>query len=234
MSKCGLIFLPGAGLGPFIWNPILPHLDFPSYSITYPSNAFRDNIGLNSYISSAVEQIENTGYDDIFFICHSIGGVLAMPLLDNFYGRVKGICGISCVTPEPGENFISCLPLPNRWILSLLIRFSGTKPTASSIKAGLCNGLSENETEDVIINFRPESTRLYFDACNHSNRLINPAYVICKLDNELSVATQHKMAKKMGAKHLYEIESGHLPMMSNPKKLASIIHSYINMVISHN
>lgn len=230
MNNNGIVFLSGAGLGPFIWKPLISYLEFPTLLIQYPPNAANENNSIDNYIQFISEQIDQSDFREFYIICHSIGGILALPLNDVFHGKVKGLIGISSVIPQTGKNFLSCLPAPNRWLISLLIELLGTKPPESSIKKGLCNGLTDKQIDEVLLKFRTESKRLYFDACDYTHKIRNYAYITCKFDNEIALVTQQKMAERIGATRVYELESGHLPMMSHPKKLAAIIDSYINQV----
>ena len=49
-------------------------------------------------------------------------------------------------------------------------------------------------------------------------------------DKGLSVQLQDKMIKNLNAQKVVELDSGHLPMISQPKELSEILNNFINEI----
>ena len=230
----GLIFLHGAGLNKDIWQQVTPHLHYPALAINYPNRNKGDqanqHLTFSDYVEDVVVQIKNRSFENFILVAHSIGGVVGLKVADQFKNQVKGFVGVGAAIPENGGSFISCLPFPKNLLMTLILKFLGTKPPESLIKNGLCNDLSEIQSQQIIKNFTPEAKSLYFDKSNAPVPQTKTMYIKLTNDNEFPLSLQNKMAKQLKAKETASLDSGHLPMIKQPEELARILNNFADSI----
>ncbi len=228
----GIIFIHGAGLGSYIWDEIKPLIKHPALYIDLPNRNGGDKVNstltFNDYISLIKENINQSGFDEFIIVAHSIGGILGIEVAEYFGKKVVGFIGISATIPNKGESFVLSLPFFKSIFLTVVMRFIGTKPPESAIRKGLCNDLSELQTQKVIGNFTPEAMDVYNHKSTANIPDVRSLYVKTTKDEECLISVQDKMAKNLNAKNTIKIESGHLPMMSKPVQLAEILNVFVD------
>ena len=90
-----LVYIHGASATSESFNYIRTHINADHMALNYDSrNGFEKNLADMRY------QLSN--FNDIFFICHSLGGVYALHLADEIGDRVLGAVTLS--TPYGGAE----------------------------------------------------------------------------------------------------------------------------------
>lgn len=217
----GIVLIPGAGLGSWIWKDVERLIDLPVLSI----DLSKKNT-LESMADQAVEQIDNFGNEKVILLCHSASGVIGTKIAHKIKDKLVGFVAISAAIPKNGGSFISCLPFPKNLIMSVLLRVIGTKPPESAITQGLCNDLSSEQTERVVQQFNPEPRAYYLERSNVSAPNTKTLYIMTTNDKELPLNLQKQMAKNLNANEVVSINSGYMPMLSKPKHLAEAINNF--------
>ena len=230
MTDKGFILIHGAGLGSYIWDEMIKLLNHPALAINFPnrnnSDGMNSKLRFGDYTNSVIEQISDLNVAKFVIVTHSIGGCVGLKVAEHFSNKTAGFAAIGSAIPQYGNSFISCLPFPKKIILPVIMKLAGTRPPAKAIETGLCNDLNSSQKKMVIQNFTAESRFLYTDKCNAGIPNTSRMYIKLTLDNEFPVSMQNKMANNLKAKNIKEIESGHLPMMSQPVKLAEILNNF--------
>jgi pimeloyl-ACP methyl ester carboxylesterase len=226
----GLVFVPGAGLGGWIWEPIAARLDAPYRFADYPGREGNGNgtkgLRLDDYVGHVRAQVDELPADRIAIVAHSLGGVVALKLAEGLPDRLAGFVGVGAAIPHDGGSFISSLPVGKRALMTVLIRVAGTKPPESVIRRGLCSDLGTAEADEVVRRFVPESRAVYFERCQASLPRVPRMYVCLTEDQEFGVPLQRTMASNLGTDDVREIPSGHMPMLSRPDELAGLINEF--------
>lgn len=227
----GIVLIHGAGLGSWIWEATKKHLQTESLAIDFPgrNDASKSNksLTLNDYCNYVLDSIRDWDKHQVILVGHSIGGVIALKLANQLDHRVVGFVGVSAAIPKNGGSFISTLPLFKRLVMNFLLRIAGTKPPKNVIINSLCNDLTSDICENVVNKFVSESTHLYFDKCNAPIPTINKLYIKNIKDHEFPENLQNEMIKNLDTEHVNILESGHLPMISLPQKLADILDQFV-------
>jgi len=223
----GVVLIHGAGLGAFIWQDM--KLDWQVLRINFQNRGNGPaNGGLHyqDYVDEVIQQIENWTVDQIIIVGHSVGGCIALNVAARYPDRVIGFIGIAAAIPKKGGSFISCFSGPKNWMLPLMMRFFGTKPPKRMIEKSLCNGLGKEQRDKIVSRFTAESRYLYIEDCNAAVPACPKLYIITTEDHEMSETDQKKMAKNLKTKQTERIETGHLPMLANPKMLSHLINGF--------
>lgn len=233
MNTTGILFLHGAGLSTHIWKDVKQDIKYPVLLAEYPhadgAQKDQNKFTLEDYTDHVIQQVDAWGVDDIVVVAHSIGGTLALKVAERLGEKLHGFIAIGAVIPKDGGSYVSALPLPNRIIISAIMRLAGTKPPESAIRKTLCSGLSKEQTDAVVASSVAESTHLYFDKTNATIPTVPRLYVRLTQDKELPVAWQNIMARNLGA-NIEDVAFGHMPMLGKPHNVAEIINKFTQSV----
>ncbi|MGO4546108.1 alpha/beta fold hydrolase [Paenibacillus sp. 2TAB23] len=231
-QEVGFIFIHGAGLNSGIWSKTVESLGYPYLLVDYPNRSSRHEAGnkltLADYTAYMHEQIKQWGIKRFIIVAHSLGGVLALRLAEEFKERIAGFIAIGAIIPSKGNSFLSTLPMPNRILMGALLRMFGTKPPRSAIRAGICHDLTEEQATELIDGFIPESLRVYLDRSDAVVPSVKKLYVKLSNDRELSPALQNKMIANLDPHAVLSMNTGHLPMLGNPARLRELLQSFMS------
>lgn len=226
----GVVTIHGAGLDTWIWDAVTPSLEGPHLPAAFPArDGDREEtagLGLREYVDHVCQQIEAWPPAEIVLVAHSIGGVVGKEVAEVLEDRVVGFVGVCATIPEPGGSFLSCYPPHQRLIQRAVMRVAGTSPPDAVIRKSLCNGLSEAQADRIVEQFRPESRKLYVDASTAEISDVPSLYVKTMADNELSLSLQEAMIENLQPDEVATIDAGHVPMLSHPDQLASVLNAF--------
>jgi pimeloyl-ACP methyl ester carboxylesterase len=231
-SSIGMVMVPGAGLGGWIWRDIAPLLHAPVLSLELPGRDLdvkaRQALRLEDYARHVQAQVERWAVGRIVIVAHSLGGVVGQESAQLLGERVAGFVAVSAVIPQDGGSFVSSLPGPKRWAMNLLLRTVGTKAPESAIRKGLASDLPREMADEVVRRFTPESRQVYLDRTGARPPDVPKLYVKTTNDNELDSALQDRMITNLGPGKVVSLESGHLPMLSRPRELADVLNEFVS------
>ena len=202
-----LLLIHGAGLGPWIWERMLPHLRVPAVAIERGPS-------LEGCVERVLAQVDG----ETILVGHSIGACIAMVAATRAKVPVVLVGGM---VPESGKSFLSLLPLPARLFLRPMLRKETIALPQSLVKKDYCNDLDEASTELVLRNVTAEVSRLYLDPVEWSAG--RTSYVKLLDDHSLSPKKQDAIVSRVGANRVVTMDTGHLPMLSRPNELASVL-----------
>ena len=231
-SSIGIVLIHGAGLNSSIWDELKREINQPILTIDFPNRKIGDNANQNltfdDYVNTTIEQLKSWNKDSLIIVAHSIGACVGLRIATHLKNELKGFVAIGSVIPINGNSFASSLPFPQRLILPLILKLFGTKPPEKSIASELCNDLTAEQTKKIINEFTPEAITLYTTKIHFDLPDTKRLYIKLTDDKSVPVALQDKMAKNLNASEIVTIDSGHLPMMSKAKQLATILIDFAN------
>ena len=230
----GIVFISGAGLGTTIWDAVKAQISLPTVAVDYTQlkrQATLNETSLQQYVDVAISQANTLSTDKVVIVAHSIGGIVGIEVAKQLRDKVVGFVAVSAAVPNPKASFVSLLPFPQNIITNIILKLAGTKPPEAAIKSGLCNDLSDTQASQIAASFSPESIQLY---TNQTTDLPIPSipslYVITNKDKEYPISLQQKMASHLKNAHVETIDSGHLPMLSQPTIIAEKINTFLQGV----
>lgn len=234
-EEIGVVFLHGAGLRGSVWTAVAEQMHAPCLLADFPyrdeSEEAREDLTIEDYISAIHQQIDEWGCHRFILVAHSISGVLALELARRFQGRAAGLVAVGATIPRNGGSFLSSLPLPNRWILSAILRLAGTKPPEAFLRKGLCSDLTPELTDATVMGFLPESKLLYTERIKAPVPADLPKmYIKLTEDKEMLPPLQERMIAALQPVHVEELQAGHLPMLSEPEGLSKAIERMLSLV----
>lgn len=230
-EKTGFVFVNGAGLNSGIWSKAAEGLDHPHLLAEFPfrhdSVDSRKDLSLEDYAAHIKKQVDEWETRRFVIVAHSLGGVVALKLASGLSDRLAGFVAVGAAIPKNGGSFLSALPLPKRPLMSVILRKWGTKPPESAIRAGLCNDLGEEQTMEIVKGFVPEAVRVYTDNIDVPVPDVPKLYVKLTKDKEFGSSLQNKMIANLSPQSVETMETGHLPMLSDPERLRRILQSFV-------
>jgi len=228
--ETGIVLIHGAGLSSSIWDKLIPDLEFPSMTATFPAEG--TSLENNSkqkfadYTNHIADQVNNWDVKKYVMVCHSIGGIIGLETINKVDEQISGFLVISSVIPEENNSFISSLPFPQKHILGLIMKLAGTKPPKKAITTSLCSGIEEALAEEIAADWTKESINLYTHKIAAQKPDCIKGYLTTLNDKELTTKQQTEMTNKLEATEKYEIDSGHMPMIEKPSQLAQTINGF--------
>jgi pimeloyl-ACP methyl ester carboxylesterase len=222
-QSIGLLLLPGAGLGSWVWRDVTSKLKVPYATVDYPHNDA--NAGMDAYVAAAMQQAETLKTEKIVIAGHSFSSTIGLCIAEALGDKVAGFVAIAGAVPANGGSFVSSLPFPQKLIMPLVIRLAGTKPPAESIRKSYCNDLDAATTKLVLDSYAPETKQIYFDRSAQPPQ-VPRLYIQTTIDTDFPIGMQDAMAKNLGATQKVTIESGHLPMLAKPDELARQLNDF--------
>lgn len=219
-----LLLISGAGLPEWIWDDTRRTLGDEHDTRVAARPASAATARLRDYAEAALASAPAGRFA---IVAHSSGGVIGAEVARLVPNRVSAFLAVTAVVPKPGGSFISAMPLPNRWLLGVVMRVAGTRPPDAAIRHGIADGLDEPTTARIIADFAPESPALYRDATARTSLDGSRGYVLTSRDRELPPSLQRTFAGRLDASWSDELATGHLPMLEDPQALASSITSFL-------
>lgn len=217
-----LLFLSGAGLPCWIWDGVRHELDAQQTQVAPRPHG--DSPSLRAYAEAAIASVAAERFT---IVAHSAGGIVGAEVCRLVPQRVDGFVAVSAVIPKPGGSFTSAMPLPNRWILGIVMRLAGTRPPESAIRGTLAHGLDEQTVDRIIADFTPEPLSYYRDRVGPVSWPGRRAYLGTTRDRELPSALQRQFAGRLGVTCDGVLPTGHLPMLEDPRALARAIAEFL-------
>jgi pimeloyl-ACP methyl ester carboxylesterase len=202
-------------------------VDFPNREKGDKANA---SLTFENYVQNVIDRIAAWEKMKIIIVAHSIGGCIGLKVAEHLRDRLAGFVAIGAAIPKGGDSFVSCLPFPQRMIMTMILKLFGTKPPESVIRQDLCNDISPEQVEKIINKFTPESKSLYLAKVGTGIPVTRTLYIKLSNDKGFPLQIQDKMAQSLQAQSIEILESGHLPMISAPGKLAGILNIFANEI----
>lgn len=223
-SHPSILFLGGAGLPAWIWDDVRRRLS-GSHETRVAPRPVRSGAGVRDYADAAIGSM---AADRFVVVAHSAGGVVGAEVMRLAPERVAGFLGVCAVVPQAGGSFITAMPVPNRWMLSAVMRLAGTRPPESAIRKILTHGLDDHVTDRLIADFNPEPQGYYRERIGEQSWKGMRGYAATTNDRELPAALQRQFAANLGVGWQHELSTGHLPMLENPEALTATITTFLN------
>ncbi|MFD1824099.1 MULTISPECIES: alpha/beta fold hydrolase [Mumia] len=218
-----VLLLSGAGLPSWIWEGTRELLaPRPTAVAPRPS---RDGAALADYVEAALGAAP---WERFAVVAHSAGAVVAAELARRAPERVRALLAVCAVVPRPGGSFVSSMPFPQRHVLSLAMRFAGTRPPDSAIRRGLTTGLDDGTAERIVDAFVPEAVGLYRGQVGDGELRLPRGYVTTLEDREIAPALQRRFAANLGSPWQASLDTGHLPMLEDTASFTRAVTRFLD------
>jgi len=217
-----VVFLHGAGSGPWIWEEVRNQLQWPSVALSVPSS----RPGTNPQRCAAELLLDPSfpAHGPVVLVLHSLAGVLEAPLVQALGGRVLLVVHVATVAPPPGRTYASTVGFPASVMLPILFWLNprGLKPSPAMLVRQLGEDLSQAQRSEMVARHRTELRGLFLEPVPSAEVRVPRAYLLCTKDRCVSPSLQARVAKRLGAA-IQSIDAGHLPMLSRPAEFVELL-----------
>jgi pimeloyl-ACP methyl ester carboxylesterase len=236
-GDAGVVLIPGAGLGSWIWERLVPRLRAPALRVEIPGRAERRadrrTVTLESVADAVAADVGDWAPGRVVLVGHSLGGVLLPAIASRVPDRVAGLVFVAADVPAEGERALDLIPVPLRLLLRAMwtVGRGGVRPPPSATRKVLCNDLDEQTTAMVVERLEPEAPGIYRSRVTWTGVPEAPrVYVKCLQDRETAPARQDMFAARLRADRIVTLDTGHLPMLARPHELAAAIDDFVTRV----
>jgi pimeloyl-ACP methyl ester carboxylesterase len=226
-----ILLISGAGLPAWIWDDVQRALAWPHDVRVAARPARGAEARLRDYAEAAIGSAPAGRFA---IVAHSAGGVIAAEIARLAPDRISAFLAVTAVIPRPAGSFLAATPAPSRWVLSVAIWLAGTRPPASAIRRRLAYGIDDRTADRLVADFVPEAPGLYRDRTAHRSWSGRRGYVHTTRDRELPMAQQRRHAQRLGDTWEDSLDTGHLPMLEDPKAVAASIARFLDQVPDRN
>ena len=222
-EPAALLLLSGSGLRPWIWDEFVSELPADT-GVGVASRPLGSEASLSSYVEQAIEAAPAERFT---IVAHSLGAIVGLAVASAVPERVTGLVVIAGAVPSPPGSFLSAMPLPNRWVLSLMMRIAGTRPPDKVIRKSLAAGLEPSVADRLVNEFEPDSGQVFRTQINRTDLPVHRGYVTTSNDPEMPTKLQQRFIEALDPAWTTTIDTGHLPMLEDPSGLAAAVLDYI-------
>jgi pimeloyl-ACP methyl ester carboxylesterase len=241
MTMPALVLVHGGSVAADCWEPtvdvihrVAPQLKVLAVDLPgrrdKPGDLFTASI--DEWADSVVADIENSGFaGDLVIVGHSFAGV-TVPAVVRKLGaaRVREMILATAYIPPDGAALVDTMPGALGWyarrtsLRNLRKRTPGGLP-ATWARLAFCNGMSPAQRDFTLARSYPESPCIALERVDRSGMPDVPrTWILTQRDRAMSVKVQHQcIAALGGVQTLIEVDTCHMLMVSEPKRLAEIL-----------
>ncbi len=183
---------------------------------------------IGDYEDSLVGDIESAGLEDIVIVGHSMGG-LPLPRVVTELGavRVREVIFAASFLPPEGTSIVDGSP----WLIATVARRRAKKnvPTPTPkwyARFVFMNGVPSHRRRFLTGKLYAESLRILTEKLSRRGMPdeIPRTWILTRRDHALAPKVQRKYIDALGGvQTLIEVDTCHMVMVSEPKRLASIL-----------
>jgi len=222
-TKKSIVFCHGIWADGSCFNKVIPALQAEGFEVMSAQYGLDTNEGDVAAVKRTLGRVNSPA----ILVGHSYGGsVITAAGTDE---RVAGLVYIAALAPDDSETSQSLLDkFPVSGVFSHIEVADGRvwmKPDGVACFAG---DLPEQEQKVVwATNFAPAAELFTKNAAGVAWKSKPSWYIVATKDRTVQPELQRFVAKRMGAT-IHEVESSHVPMLSNPKLVIDVIRAAVN------
>lgn len=214
-----LLLLSGSGLRPWIWDAFVNQLPTGT-PVGIAPRPLGDNASLASYVEQAIAAAPAERFT---IVAHSLGAIVGLATAAAAPERVTGLVAVAGVVPNPPGSFLTAMPLPNRWLLSIAMRIAGTRPPDKTIRRSLTAGLAPAVADRIVEEFELDPQQIFRSRIARTGQPERRGYVSTSNDAEMPTKLQRRFIEALAPQWTTTVDTGHLPMLEDPPGLAAAI-----------
>ncbi|MTH16605.1 alpha/beta hydrolase [Flavobacterium sp. LC2016-01] len=217
-TKSTIVFCHGIWADGSCFSKVIPALQADGHeviAVQYGLDSFEEDV-------ATIKRTLNRVGSPVILVGHSYGGATITAAASD--ERVVGLVYIAAVAPAVGETVQEQL---NKYPSDIFSRVEVADGRAWMLPSGtefFAGDLSPEEQKLVwATHYAPAADLFNQQKITSTPWDTKPSwYILCKQDHTVHPDLQRWVSKRMGAK-VFEIESSHVPMLSNPEIVIDVI-----------
>lgn len=227
-AMANFVLVAGARLGSWAWDEVVPYLAAASHGVhPLTLSGLAEKQGMparqQTHVQDIVGEVEGQDLRDVVLVGHSYSGIPVGQAAERIGDRLARVVFVDASVPADGEPFISAWPDGGTMMRASIAENGGFWPVAPAAHYK-GHGLTDEQITRILVGSTPHPGATLTEPAALERPLGNlPAtYIKCTLgDPEPS----DDVAKLLTSEHwrLIEMDTGHWPMLSQPRELAQIL-----------
>ncbi|AYG78111.1 hypothetical protein DWB77_00218 [Streptomyces hundungensis] len=222
------VLVAGARLGSWAWDEVVPRLRAAGHGVhplTLSGLAEKQGVpaGQQTHVQDIVDEVERQDLHDVVLVGHSYAGIPVGQAAERIGDRLARVVFVDSSVPAHGETFVSAWPDGGEMVRASIAENGGFWPVApASHFEG--HGLTDEQVARIVRGSTPHPGATLTEPAVMERPLgdLPATYIKCTLgDPEPS----DDVAELLAGEHwqLIEMDTGHWPMLSQPRELAQIL-----------
>ena len=222
------VLVAGARLGAWAWDEVVPSLraaGHDAHPLTLSGLAEKRGVpaGQQTHVQDIVDEIEGKDLRDVVLVGHSYSGIPVGQAAERIGDRLAHVVFVDSSVPADGESFVSAWPDGGAMVKASIAENGGFWPLVSAAHYD-GHGLTDGQIARIVGGSTPHPGATLTEPAILARPLgeLPATYIQCLLAGaELS----DDVAQLLTSKHwrLVEMNTGHWPMLSQPRELAQIL-----------
>lgn len=225
------VLVHGAGHGSWCWQPMIGHLDGDALAVDLPGRGSRPGdvrtATISSFADAVVADVDDTGWDDVVLVGHSLAGLVVPQVASRLGDRVRLVVLIAAAVAPDGGTLLDDLPWPMRVTARRAVRrWPSAGFSARAARWMFCNDMDDEQTRFVLDRLVPDAAHLVVEPVPRP-RLpdgLRLAYVKLLRDRCVRPRQADRMVANLGDAEVVTLDAGHDAMVSRPRELAAILN----------
>ena len=244
-DKAPFVLLHPAWLGGWAWKKLTPLLRAEGHDVYTPTltglgertHLVNRDISLATHVEDIVSVLENEDLRAVILVGNSSGGMVITGVAERAPERIAQLVYLDAFVPEDGQSLVDLLSPERRQAFEELVRTEGQgwlMPRFSSLPAEQILREGWGVTSDADVNWmlprlRPTPYRHFTDRVARANpaaQSISRTYIRCRQFQQRSGGAFDRhadMAQATSGWRYREMATPHLPYVTHPNELASIL-----------
>ncbi len=231
------VLVHGAWEGSWSWEDVIPGLEESGHQVdivdlpgSFGNEQPGSNVTMESYVHTVVDMI-NKSDQTVILTGHSLGGAVISQVAEEVSEKIKKLIYVTAFLLKSGENALGAMQSDEKNELLPKIIFSEDQTYGQVSEETWREVAFHDAKEESILKALPriadkQSTEPFLANLALTEKKfgsIPKVFVKTTLDKILTPNLQDKMIKNWDVKKVYDIESGHFPALSVPKKLTEVM-----------
>lgn len=232
-SEVSFVLVPGAWLGGWCWKRLTPLLSEEGHEVYTPTltglgervHLARPDIDIETHVSDIVNVLEYRDLEDVVLVGHSYAGLVVLEVAEKVPERLAHVVYLDALVPMDDDPVsASDFYPPEEWTTmeATAEGNDGGWPMPDDHPGWV--GISDEDTEWMRKKATPHPLNTFKQtviAENPDTADIPHSYVLCQQNGmDDGVLEMIRQLCTDRAWDLYELETGHWPMVSEPDRLA--------------
>jgi pimeloyl-ACP methyl ester carboxylesterase len=215
-----IILVHGAFADGSSWDKVIPLLQARGLNVTAvqnPLSSLADDVAATKRAIAAAN-------GRVLLVGHSWGGAVISEAGND--PKVAGLVFVAAGAPNAGQSFAemaAAYPVPPgiQAVKADASHFLSLPPAA--VAQDFAQDLPRSETDVMAVTQGPIAAAAFSTKIHNAAWMIKPSwYIVCRNDRMIQPDLERALARKLHAKTI-EIESSHVPMLSQPQRVAQFI-----------
>jgi pimeloyl-ACP methyl ester carboxylesterase len=235
------VLVHGAFQAPYAWQYVKSDLEAAGQKVIVvelpghgQDQTDPKSITIKSYRDKVVAAITAVN-GPIVLVGHSLGGAIITAVADSLPNRIDRLVYLAGFVPQNSQSILDLTTMDPKSLFGPALTFSADGTTASIPNDKIVSVFAQDANESIkkllMDNNRPEpiapqAEKLILKSPSFAS--VPKYYIETLQDQAITIDLQKKMINAAKISNIYTVESGHCPMLTQPKKVSDILLQIIN------